>query len=230
MSAMLASDLNNPNFVGAVNPDSMLSAEFYWHEPEDVHKSEAAGKIVRLPKMPYVRIQNPGDHTSIMETPVTERHKKRWPEKWLYFQIENNMIEGAAEIPGWKIEEWTHLNPEQVRQLKFMRFTVVEQIANASDAQCQNIGMDGMSLREKARLALRARLGVEIKQEMDAKSAEISSLREENKELKEKFAKFEAFMAASSPEKEASTEEAPKRRGRPPKTEVDTEEFNEHHG
>ena len=220
---MLASDLNNPAFVGPVNPDSMLSAEFYWHEPEDVHKSEVAGKVVRLPKMPYIRIQQPGDHTSIMETPVTERHKQRWPEKWLYFQIENNMIEGAAEIPGWKIEEWTHLNPDQVRELKHMRFTVVEQIANASDSQCQKIGMSGMSIREAARQALRARLGVELKQEMDAKDAKISALETANKELIERFAKFEAFMAASSgPD---ASEEVPQKRKYTRKTVV-TEENN----
>ena len=195
--SMLASDLANPQFVGPVNPDSMLSVEFFWHEPEDVLKSEAAGKIVRLPKIPYVRIQSPGDHTSIMEAPVTERHKQRWPDKWLYWQIKENLIEGAAEIPGWKIEEWTHLNPEQVRDLKFMRFTVVEQVANASDSQCQKLGMGGMALREAARLAIRSRLGVELKQEMDKKDAEISALKDANIAMQEKFAKFEAFMAAS---------------------------------
>ncbi len=195
MSAMLASDLNNPQFVGPVNPDSMLSVEFFWHEPEDVHKSEAAGKVVRLEKMPYIRIQAPADHTSIMESPVTERHKQRWPDKWLYFQIANNMVEGAAEIPGWKIEEWTHLNPEQVRELKFMRFTVVEQIANASDSQCQKMGMGGLGLREAARLALRARMGVEMKMEMDKKDAEISALKAADAEKEERLKKMEAFMA-----------------------------------
>lgn len=203
---MLPSDLNNPAFVGAVNPDLMMSVEFFLHEPEDVHKSEVAGKVIRLPQMPYVRIQHPGDHTSIMEAPVTERHKQRWPDKWLYFQIQNNMVEGAAEIPGWKIDEWTHLNPEQVRELKHMRFTVVEQIANASDAQCQKLGMDGMPLREAARLALRSRLGIELKQEMDAKDAKISALENANKELAEKFSKFESFMKAS----ETKVEKPPK--------------------
>lgn len=197
MSSMLASDLNNPAFVGPINPDSMLSVEFFMHAPEDVHKSEAAGKIVRLPEMPYVRIQAPGDHTSVMESPVMESHKRRFPDKWLYFQIQHKMVEGAAEIPGWKIEEWTHLNPEQVRELKFMRFSVVEQVANASDSQCQKMGMGGMSLREAARLALRSRMGVEIKQEMDKKDAEIATLKEANASLAERFAKFEAFMAAS---------------------------------
>lgn len=188
--SMLASDVANPAFVGPINPDSALSVEFYWCEPEDPYKSAEAGKLIRLPKQPYVRIQQPGDHTSVIEVAVTERHKARFPDKWLYFQIANNMIEGAAEIPGWKIDEWTHLTPEQVRELKFQRFTVVEQVANASDGQCQRMGMGGNALREAARLALRSRLGVELKQEMDAKDAKISA-------LEVSVAKFEAFMAAS---------------------------------
>ena len=151
-----------------------------------------------------------------METPATDVHKRRWPNKWLYFQIENNMIEGAAEIPGWKIEEWTYLNPEQVRELKHMRFTVVEQLANASDTQCQKIGMSGMSMREAARQALRTRMNAEMKAEMDAKDAKISALEASNQELRDKFAKFEAFMNASEPDE-------PRKRGRPPKN---TEENN----
>lgn len=192
---MLASDLNNPAFAGAVNPDSLLSVEIYWHEPEDVLKSEAAGKVIRLPKIPYIRIQAAADHTAIMESPVQEHHKRRFPDKWLYFQIENNLLEGAAEIPGWKIEEWTHLNPEQVRELKHLRFTVVEQLANASDAQCQRMGMGGPGLREAARLALRARMGAEMQVEMEKKDAEIAALKAADAEKEERLKRMEAFMA-----------------------------------
>lgn len=195
MSAMLASDLNNPNFVGPVNPDSLLAVEFYWHEPEDVHASEREQRVVRGQKMPYVRISNAGDHTSVMESPVLDSHKRRFPDKWLYFQIQNNMVEGAAEIPGWKIEEWTHLNPEQVRELKFMRFSVVEQVANASDAQCQKMGMQGYGLREAARLALRERMGASVKSEMDKKDAEISALKAADAEKEARLKKMEEFMA-----------------------------------
>ena len=199
MTSMVASDLNNPAFVGAMNPDTLLSVEFYWHEPEDVLKSEAAGKIIRLPKQPYIRIMAPGDKTSIVESPVFERHKARWPDKWLYWQIKEGLIEGAQDVPGWKIEEWTHLTPEQVRELKFLRFSVVEQIAGASDDQVQKLGMGGLAIREAARQALRARMGAEVREEMNKKDAEISALKEANVAMQEKFAKFEAFMAASVP-------------------------------
>lgn len=199
MTSMVASDLNNPAFMGPINPDTLLHVEFYMHEPEDVHKSEAAGKIVRLPATPYIRIQNPGDKTSVVESPVLERHKQRWPDKWLYFQIKEGLVEGAVEVPGWKVEEWTHLNPEQVRELKYLRFSVVEQVAGASDEQIQKLGMGGLGLREAAKQALRARMGAEVKEEMQKKDAEILALKESNRIMEEKFAKFEAFMAASSP-------------------------------
>ena len=80
-----------------------------------------------------------------------------------------------------------------MRKLKYMRFSVVEQVANASDAQCQKMGMQGFGLREQARQALRARVGADVKKEMDKKDAEIA-------ELKEKMARFEAFMASQQKE------------------------------
>lgn len=199
MDMGIASDLNNRNFSGPVNPDSLLHVEFYWHEPEDVHKSEAAGKIVRLPKMPYVRIQNPGDKTSIMESPVLEQHKRRWPEKWLYWQMKEGIIEGVGEVPGWKIEEWTHLNQEQVRELKFQRFSVVEQLAGASDEQVQKIGMGGLALREAARQALRSRMGAEVKEEMQKKDAEIAALKAKDAEKEERLARLEALLTKPQP-------------------------------
>ena len=78
---MLASDLANPEFVGARNPDDMLYVEFYWHEPVDKNKSEEQGKTIREDKQPFVRIMRPGDNTSILETPVRDSHKQRWPQK-----------------------------------------------------------------------------------------------------------------------------------------------------
>ncbi len=40
MSQMLATDLNNPDFQGAVNPDSQLYVEFYMHKAIDKWRSD----------------------------------------------------------------------------------------------------------------------------------------------------------------------------------------------
>lgn len=195
MDMGIASDLGNQNFVGAINPDSLLSIEFYWHEPEDMNKSIEAGKLIRGPKMPYVRIQNPGDKTSIIETPVTDIHKRRWPDHWLRFQIQEGMINNGTDVPGWKLEEWTFLNPDQVRELRYLRFSVVEQVAGASDDQVQRMGIGGLSLREEARRALKARLGAEVKAELQKKDAEIAALRAADAAKEERLARLEAMLA-----------------------------------
>lgn len=182
---MLASDLNNPEFVNPQNPDSLLFVEFYWHQPLDVHKSQAEGKEVRGEKQPYVRIQRPGDTTSVIETPVREDHKRRWPDKWLYWQMKEGLVDGGREMAGWKIEEWPILTADQVRELKHKRFYVVEQIAAASDAQIQSIGMGGLGLREQAKKAMKDRMGAETKDAIAQKDAEIAKLRAEMEEIKQ---------------------------------------------
>ena len=196
MSSMLASDLANPAFVGATNPDRMLHVEFYWHEPIDKWESDTQGKPVKMKavtldqktgkttptgenvRIPYIRIMRPGDNTSIIETGVRDDHKKRWPTEWLQWQIKEGMIDGAtAEIPGWKIEDWEELGDDQKRELKFLRFHTVELIAGASDAQVQRMGIGGMGLREKAIAALKIKMGAMFKAESDAKDAELAELK-----------------------------------------------------
>lgn len=195
MSSMLASDVNNPEFVGAINPDNSLYVEFYIESPLDQVKSRDAGKKVfktkhtldangkatdtgEVLKIPYVRIMKPGDNTSIIETAVREDHKARWPQQWLYFQMKEGLIEDGAQIPGWKIEDWPHVNgdAETVRNLKFQRFYTVEQIAGASDAQIQRIGMGAAGMREAAKKALRERVQTGINEEMAKKDAAIAAL------------------------------------------------------
>ena len=190
-NGMLASDLNNNEFVGATNPDAMLAVEFYWHEPLDKWGSEVAtqeaGRRVekKLPRQPFVRISRPGDNTSILEAPVREVHKQRFPEKWLYFQLSEGLIDGAADIPGFKLDEWTYLDdkPEQKRDLKYLRFLTVEQLAGASDGQIQRI-MGGLGLREMAKQALREKLGADVKAQIEAKDKQLAEQGEAIEALK----------------------------------------------
>lgn len=186
---MLASDLNNPEFVNPINPDSLLHVEFYWKEPVDKWKSEAAGKEVRAPKRPYIRMMKPGDQTSIIETPVRDDHKARFPRQWLSWQMKEKMIEGASDdVPGWKLDDWSVLNDDQRHELRFHRFSTVEQLAGASDAQLQKLGMGGISLRERARAAVKAKNRSEFDAEMKAKDAELAK-------MQERLAKLEAALA-----------------------------------
>jgi hypothetical protein len=222
---VLASDLNNTDFVGAMNPDDALYVKFEMHIPEDPNKSMAAGRKVFATKhvvdekgvgrdtgeplrIPYVTIMKPGDSTSIIHVPVREDHKHRWPRQWLSFQIEEGLIDGGADLPGWKLEDWPEINqdPESLRNLKHMRFYTVEQIAGASDAQVQRMGLGGMGIREAAKHALRAKVGLDVRAEIAAKDKVIH-------EQGERLARLEAlFMKNAEPVAADPIPEKPKRK------------------
>ena len=185
---MLASDLNNPEFSNPMNPEALLHVEFYWHAPIDKWQSQLQEKEVRGARIPFVRIMRPGDNTSNHETAVRDDHKRRWPQLWLAWQVKEGMIEGTADLPGWKIEEWPAIKEEQRHELKYLRFHTVEQIAGASDAQVQRLGIGGVGLREQAKIALKERNRAEYKAELDAKDKELS-------DMKARLAKLESMFA-----------------------------------
>ena len=200
--AQLASDLNNPEFVGATNPDALLHVEFYFHEPIDKWESEKksieAGKRVTVkgPKQEWIRVMRPGDKDTIMECAVREDHKQRFPDKWLYFQIAEGLVDGGKDVPGWKVEDWPALNDQQdlVRELKFNRFWTVEQIAGAQDAQVQKLGIGGLGLREQARVALRERMRKEFGKDLEEKEREIAALRQADTEKEARLKALEEAL------------------------------------
>jgi hypothetical protein len=220
MELGLESDVANRNFAGAVaNPDSLMHVEFYMFAPIDKWATEDAntnptGKSVRLPEQPFVRIMKPGDKDTILEVPVREDHKMRWPDKWLYFAMKNGLAEGdAADIPGWKLEEWPELieQTEMIRDLQHMRFYTVEQIAGASDAQVQRMGMSGMGLREKAKRALMQRMDQATRDAIAERDAKIAAQDAQLNEQSQALATLQEQMRQLM----SGQQEKP-RRGRPP--------------
>lgn len=222
----LASDLDNQEFMGARNPDSGLHVEFYWHEPVDAWSSreksmeQQRNVVVKLPKQPFCRVMVPGVKETIWEEAVAERHKQRFPRQWLAWQISEGLVGGVEDIPGWKLGEWDELTPDQVRELLYMRFQTVEQVAGANDRQIQGIGMGGILLRDKARVALRNRMGAETKAALEAKDAE-------NVELRARLDRLEKAMLGTTapqpvPESVPETEIIVEKRGpgRPAKQET----------
>ena len=169
------------------NADSLLHVEFFISD-----EKEYKGK-------PFVRIVVPGDKTNIVEQPVRDDHKERFPRQWLYFQMKQNEQEGES-LPGTHLRKWHERAPEdltkaQMEELQIMRFQTVEQVAMASDSQLQRIGMGGAGIRERARMFLTR------KNRTDA-SEELSKTRQELDELKAQMAELLAARKPGRPKKE----------------------------
>lgn len=227
MAIMLASDLHNPEFVGARNPDDLLQAEFNWRETKTMFGKPVLDADGKPKRVLFVRIQRPGDDASVINAPAREDHKKRFPRQWMEFQMREGVPIDGANIPGWMIDEWDEMNEEQKRELKYMRFMTVEQIAYASDMQIQRMGMGGMGLRERAKAALRNRLDATVKEKIAERDKTIAELVERDRKRDAQFEALQAQLAqligqrnepAAQPEAPAQQPaENAKRRGRPPK-------------
>lgn len=183
---MLASDLNNPEFMGATNPDARLAVKFYSKPIQNMFLTEKEGRPIFEDKI-YVEIFTPGDQLNIIDTPVREDHKIRFPLQWAHYQ---NSHGGDSREIGTPLAQWPLITASQAEELKALKFFTVEQVANASDQQIGNIGMIGgmawHAFRTRAQAFLLAAKQTALPQDQ---AAEIEKLRQEQKEKDERHAR-----------------------------------------
>ena len=172
------------------NADSQLYVEFYTYQ----HPS--TDEIKPWEGKPFVRIVTPGDKTNIIEQPVRESHKQRFPRQWLHYQMQNN----DANLIGTPLKDWHQARPDefnqmQLEELNILKFQTVEQVATASDMQLQKVGMGAAGLREKARSYL-------LNKTKSDSQTEIEQTKRELAELKEQLAALMAEKKVGRPKKE----------------------------
>lgn len=213
MSSMLASDVNNPDFVSPTNPDAGLYVEFFTWEKRD--KLDMDGKpLTANYGKPFCRIMNPGDKTTIVEQPVTQHHKERFPRHWAVYQQAN----GEGQVVGTPIEAWYEargdedLSNVQLAELKILKFLTCEALATASDAQLQRLGMGGVTLRTKCSEWLKSR-------GQSAANAELEAMRAKQRDQDRQMDELRAMLATAL---------APKRRGPKPKNKAPVKHGQQH--
>ena len=166
------------------NADAHLHVEFYVYDKAPYKD------------MPFVRIMVPGDKTNIIEQPAREHHKERFIRQWLHFQSKNNdgQVIGTA-LDQWNKDKPSDFNEHQMAELQILKFQTVEQVATATDAQLQRIGMGAAGLRERAR-------GYLNQKNQSESSTELAKTRSELDELKAQMASLMAQRTPGRPRKE----------------------------
>jgi hypothetical protein len=154
------------------NGDSHLYVEFYKFDREPYKDID------------FVRIMSPGDKTNVIDTFAKDHHKERFPRQWLHYQMQNN---GSAAI-GTPLLEWSKAEPDnmsqyQMSELEILKFQTVEQIATATDAQLQRVGMGAVGLRERARDFLKKKNQVATSSDLDETKRELEALKAQMAEL-----------------------------------------------
>jgi hypothetical protein len=190
---MIASDDNNPNFIGAHNPDDRLHVRFYKKTLKNEFESAKQGRPIFY-EADFVFIHLPGDKNTDIDTFVNDTHKARFPRQWAHYM--NNQSSDSEALMGTPIAEWPLISRSQAEELRHIGFRTVDSIAAASDAQLQSIGMRaGMqphAFREKARRWLdHAKNDAAVEQD----AAEKQALRDEAEATKRALAELQAQMA-----------------------------------
>lgn len=195
---MLASDLNNREFVGAVDPDSLLTVFFSVKPVENSFRSTVEGRPI-FDDVDYIKIYTPGNSLNIIERPVNDDDKRRFSDQWRRYQAGK---QGDEQISGTPLNQWALLSPAQAEELRHMGFRVVEQIAGASDdniLKVQNFaGMSGYALRERAKTFLAASKG---EAEVFNRTQEVEDLKRQLAELQERLTAQETKRGPGRPAK-----------------------------
>ena len=181
----LASDANNPEFVGAMNPDSLLHVRFYERALPNRYQTQLQQRPI-YDNVVFIEIHTPGNQLNIIERPKINSDERRFPLQWAHFK---NVHSDDPAKQGTPLAQWPLLDVAKAEMLKAMKFFTVEQIAYASDEQIGHIGMlAGMSplaFRDKAKAYLEAARG----------AATISQKDEELKKAKEELETMKAQIA-----------------------------------
>jgi hypothetical protein len=109
--------------------DDSLFVVFYMGVITDEAASEQAGRLIAR-DAEFIRIMVPGDKNNIIDQPVSERDKRRFPRQYAQFKA------GAKEeeqITGSRLRDWPAASRAQVLEYEFMGVKTVEQLAELRD-------------------------------------------------------------------------------------------------
>lgn len=166
--------------VGDTSGDEFLDVTFY-------------EKMVDDKEVIFINIRVPGDKSVEIDVEATEEYKRRFHRRWLAF-------EQMQSMDGTPIEDWDEVPSSMKRELYYLGFKFVEQLAGAPDSAFARI-MGGVQWRTKAQAFLNR--------------GKVSA----DELIKKQQEQIDALMAKMN---ELTSGDAP-RRGRPPKDEVKSE-------
>ena len=166
------------------DPDTAIP-HFYMRAVENKRASEAEGRAI-FDEVPFVEILIPGDKYNCPDVKVTDEHKQRWPAQWENFLAKREQHEGTP------IEHWPLMSVKQVAELKALNFFTVEQIAEASDAALDQIGLGARDLQKRARQHLQPQDEIEtsLRKEIQALNDRIREAESRNETLEDEVAKL----------------------------------------
>lgn len=170
--------------------DSHLVVMFYMRSVPNALKSRQAGTRF-CDSVPYVKMHAPGENLQIIDRPVREDDRMRFPRQWQAFQENREQISD-----GIPIDMLFPSYPNIGDNLRSCGVHTVEQCANMSANAMDTIGMGAQEYKNRAKDYLEAASAGanyhKFTDQLDAKDREIARLK---KDMDALSAQFQAIMA-----------------------------------
>ena len=136
-------------------------------------------------------------------------------QRWEFISRHYEAWKAGQATPehGTPLAAWPGITPQQADIFKQMGLRSVEDIATATDSVINRVQIPGVrDIQSNAKRFLEAQDGQKTAEALAEKDRQIDALQEQMEELRQ------AFLASQA---ERAEDDAPKRRGRPPKVEVE---------
>jgi hypothetical protein len=119
------------------NSDASMLCIFYKRAVHNAVKSAQEGRPI-YEDMDYVRIQQPGETTQVVDRPTQQNDMRRWPQQWQAYAAGKDQV---AE--GTPLGLLFPRHPSAIAMLQAIGIMTVEHLANASATAIGAIGMHG---------------------------------------------------------------------------------------
>jgi len=189
--------MNETLYVGTPELQENLHIIIYNKPVRMGFQSEQEGRDIYVDET-YIRIQAPGDQLSVIDRPITEFDKRRFPFHWKQFEMNESEV-----VVGTPITEWAAISRSFAEELKANGFRTVESLANASDTQLQRL-QGGMSWRVKAQAYLKSASDTALVQKQ---ASELEKQERQMADLKSEIERLALLV----------DKDEPRQRGRPKK-------------
>jgi len=177
----------NHNHFDPRNPyagDEKNPIQFYMGALKNDAESEVSGRPI-YGDVEFIRIFNSKDN--IIERPVRDTDKGRWPKQYAAWKNTGESIPGAA---GTRLEVWPPIAKSVVEELKYFKIFTVEQLATMPDSLGSPV-MGFKQLQAQARAYLDLAKGAEPVMHLQA---ELDAEKLKNSELENRLGKMERKM------------------------------------
>ncbi len=141
-------------------------------------------------------------------------------DRWAAIEPHYSAWKQGQEMPshGTPLAAWSGITPAQAEIIKTFGLRSVEEVAEASDSLIGRVQLPGMrDIAENARRFLASKDQNAIADALAKKDDEMALLRDQLEEMRQ------LVVELSQREADPETDEAPRRRGRPPKVQPEAE-------